>query len=114
MHLGDSGLLDDAQRPLERRVVLTGKSDDHVGRQVEPLCRFQPPEVAGRVVPTTHGVEHGVIARLERDMEMMRHGGCFPHRSEELGVHVVQLDGGQSQAGEPGVEPASRISRARR
>src|SRR5262249_49698709 len=46
VHLGDPDLLDEAQRALERRVVLGREADDDVGRQVDLApARGEPPPV---------------------------------------------------------------------
>ena len=74
MHPGRVEPPQEVERPLPRRVVLTGEADDHVcvdggsgHRQANP--RHQR-GIRGGVVPAPHPAQDGVVARLEWDVEV--------------------------------------------
>ena len=98
MHLRHPELLDESQRPLERGVVLGGKADDDVCRQVDPVEPLEPARERGDGVAPAHRTQNAVVARLERDVEVRRHGRRLPERGGQLVVDVVHLDGREPEA----------------
>ena len=97
MHLRHTRGSEHTARLLEGLLVLGRKADDHVGRQVEVRERLESPEVGrGRVAPT-HGAQHAVVARLQRNVQVPGDGRRLPQRSHELVAHVVDLDRRQAQ-----------------
>ena len=93
--------LDEHERPLEGLVVLRGKADDHVGGQVEAGERLEPAGELGGVVAATHRPQHRVVARLERHVQVRRHGRGLRQGCDELVGHVVHLDRREAQALQP-------------
>jgi hypothetical protein len=70
VHLRDAGALDDAERPLERGLVLAGEADDDVAGQVEPFGVRHPSQKCARAVAPRHRAEDAVVAGLEWDVEV--------------------------------------------
>jgi hypothetical protein len=81
----EPGAPDNVERARERLVVLAGKADDDVGREVELGERLEPRDVLGRRVATLHRAQDAVVARLERDMEMPRRRRRLAQRRDESG-----------------------------
>ena len=104
-------------------VVLGREADDHVAvdrdaRDGRPDVGRRP-RVVGRVVAAAHPVEHAVVARLERQVEV-RHR---PRRAvgpdpEQLVVDVLRLDRREAEpldrrlVEDPADEPGERQRRA--
>ena len=102
MHLRQPRTLDRAQRRFERGVVLGREADDHVARQVElARDRLEPAEVRVDRVPPAHRVEHAVVARLQRHVEVLAHGRRLAQGGNQLVVDVIDLDRAETQPLEP-------------
>ena len=85
------------ERALEGCVVLAGKPDDHVGREIEARERLDLGEVLRDRVPPSHRPQHAVVARLERDVQVSR-GAIGLHESfDEIRAQMIDLDRGQSK-----------------
>ena len=74
MQAREPELLDRCERAREGRAVLGREADDHVAREVEArhvLARALDAARVGRqVVAAAHGLQHGVVARLQRDVQV--------------------------------------------
>jgi hypothetical protein len=90
--LRDPGLLDETERPRERLLVLAREADDHVRREIEVRERLQLGEVLWGGVAAAHRVEHAVVARLERDVQVCRDRFRLTQRGDELAGYVIDLD----------------------
>ena len=103
VHLRQARLRDDAQRVLERGLVLGREADDDVAREVEVVAqRLEPAEVRGGGVAAAHRAQDAVVARLERHVQVAARGRRLAQRADELVVDVVDLDRGEAQPLEPG------------
>ena len=82
MHLRQAGLRDDAERVLECPVVLGGKADDDVAREVEVLAqRLEPAQVGADGVAPSHRLQDAVVARLERHVQVTARGRRLAERA---------------------------------
>ena len=111
MHLGHPRRRYGTQRPGERALVLGGEADDHVGREVEVVETLDPLAELPDRVAAPHRAEDGVVAGLERDVEMRRHVRRLAHGGDQLGRDVVHLDRREPQPLEP-VDRARRVNEA--
>jgi len=84
VHLRDSRSLDRAQRRRERGVVLGGEAHDHVARQVELVGEWrEPAQVRVDAVTAAHRLQHAVVARLERHVEMTARRRRLANRGDQ-------------------------------
>src|SRR5918996_5516023 len=98
VHLRHPRALDDAERVLERGLVLAREADDDVARQVEVAERLELREELGGGVAPAHRAQHGVVTRLKWDVQMPGHRLGLAERGDELRCHVVDLDRRKPQA----------------
>src|SRR5919201_1570579 len=93
VHLRDPGFRHDGKRVAERPLVLAREADDDVRRQVElVLERSDPLAVLARAVAPRHIAQDAVVARLQRDMQVLGDRGRLTQRSNERVIDVVDLD----------------------
>ena len=97
VHLGQPRRPHRLERALEREVVLGGKADDHVGGEVEVRQRLELPQVGLDRVAARHRLQHAVVARLERHVQVRPDDRRLAQRGDELVVDVVDLDRGEPQ-----------------
>ena len=98
VHLRQPGGTHGLERALERRVVLGREADDHVRGQVELLERLELAQVGRDRVAARHRLQHAVVARLERHVQVRPDDGRLAQRRDELVVDVVDLDRREAQA----------------
>ncbi len=98
----DPGLGDHLQRVAEGRLVLAGKADDDVRREVEAVGEAGPPQERRRVVAPPHGLEDPIVTGLQRDVQVPTDGGRVAKRRNEPLAHVVHLDRGEPEARQTG------------
>ncbi len=86
---------DDLEGPLEVVVGLAWEAHDQVGgyREVVDCCpsRRETLEVARRRVPAVHCRERAITSRLQREMQVLTHGGGRGHRLDRVGPQVLRV-----------------------
>ena len=102
MDLRDSGRVDAIECPLERLFVLAREADDHVAREIEVGERSESAQKRGRVVAPAHCPQDAVVARLQRDVEVLPDDRRLAQSLDEVPVDVVDLDRRQPQPCQPG------------
>src|SRR5215211_5607904 len=85
------------QRVLERELRLGGEADDYVRGQVEVVERLELAKVGRDVVAASHRLQNAVVARLQRDVQMLRDSRRLAQRLDQLRRDVVDLDRGEAQ-----------------
>ncbi len=99
---------DGGERPAEGALFFGRKTDDDIAREVElPGQELEPTQVDGARVAPPHRAQHSVVARLERNMEVLRRRRGLPQRRDQRRIDVVDLDRAQPQ-------PAQTLHRSRR
>ena len=98
MHLRDSDRRHSRQRALECVVVLRRKADDHIRGEVELLERLEPRPVLADRVATAHRPEDVVVARLQRNVKVVRHDRRRAQRVDQFRGDVVDLDRREAKA----------------
>ncbi len=98
----ESGGLDDGERAIEVLICLAGESHDDVGGDAEigneAPGHLELLEESLTGVAAMHGGKHGVAARLEREMELRRHGWGLGHRVGNVLPEVLRMRTGVPNA----------------
>ena len=81
--------------------------------QVEVGERLEPMEKALDRVAAAHRPQDGVVARLERDVQVATDRRRLAQGGDEVVVDVVDLDRGEAEPRQPRTAPASRTRRGR-
>src|SRR5207253_1480694 len=97
--------LDHVERLLEVRLGLARETHDQVRRERHRGLRVadlaDELEVALARVAAVHPLEHGVRARLERQVKVLAHLRHLPQRADEPGREVVRVGGGEPDPLDP-------------
>ena len=98
MHLRQPRGAHGLERALEGCVVLGREADDHIGREVEVGERLQLAEVGLDRVAPRHCAQNGVVAGLERHVQVRADDRRLVQGRDEVVVDVVDLDRREPQA----------------
>ena len=70
--------------PAKAALVLCREADDHVAGEVEVGERLEPAQELVDGVAAPHRAQHAVVARLQRNVQVRRHGRRLAQRRDEL------------------------------
>ncbi len=80
--------------------------------RLKPSALADAAQVGRDRVAASHRLEHAVVARLERNVQVARNRRRLPHGGDEPVVEMIDLDGREPKPGQPG-NGADRADQAR-
>ena len=110
--------LEEAERGFELFAGLAAEPDDHVGRDRDPghggADRSEPLEVVLDRVLAAHPAQDGVVARLDRQVQVLAHGPAVREGRDQAIRQVPRVRGHEAQPRDrrAAVAAAERVDRA--